>query len=115
MPAEGEGWSSAVLPGRDAPLDVAPVPIRATRTRAHASGTLIAADEWLPLLPKRKGMPVLQKVMETPTRLLLFANAERLRDDLRKAGLDVTWEVPLPRRSRHCARGVGRLGRSSGV
>jgi phospholipase/carboxylesterase len=54
------------------------------------SGTLIAAREWKPLMPKRKGLRVLlSHGREDP--MLPFSAAERLRDELRAAGLDVIW------------------------
>jgi phospholipase/carboxylesterase len=57
------------------------------------SGMLLAADEWTPLMPTRKGLPVLQcHGKDDP--LLPFLLAERLKDKLVEAGLDVTW-VPF--------------------
>ena len=57
------------------------------------SGTLIAASEWAGRMPARKGMHVFQSHgREDP--LLPFSLAERLRDELRGAGLDVQW-VPF--------------------
>jgi phospholipase/carboxylesterase len=57
------------------------------------SGTLIAAREWTGRMAARKGLRVLQSHgREDP--LLPFAVAERLRDELRGAGLDVQW-VPF--------------------
>ncbi|GMV17446.1 MAG: hypothetical protein HS104_12255 [Polyangiaceae bacterium] len=52
------------------------------------SGTLLAEDEWLPLMPKRAGLPVLQSHGRLDP-LLPFAIAERLRDELARAGLPV--------------------------
>jgi phospholipase/carboxylesterase len=54
------------------------------------SGTLVAQQEWTPLLPKRKGLKVLQS-HGNQDPLLPFAQAERLRDLLTKAGLIVDW------------------------
>jgi phospholipase/carboxylesterase len=57
------------------------------------SGTLIAAREWAPLMAKRSGLRVLQSHgREDP--LLPFSIAERLRDELRAANIDVQW-VPF--------------------
>jgi phospholipase/carboxylesterase len=54
------------------------------------SGTLLAKHEWAPLMPKRKGLRVLQSHgHEDP--LLPFAQAEHLRDLLVQAGLLVDW------------------------
>jgi phospholipase/carboxylesterase len=54
------------------------------------SGTLLAAQEWTPLLQKRKGLPVFQS-HGTQDELLPYVGAERLRDVLRKSGLAVEW------------------------
>jgi phospholipase/carboxylesterase len=60
---------------------------------ALLSGTLIAKEEWAPLVPKRQGLPVLvSHGMADP--ILAFGAAERLRDFLSEAGLVVTW-VPF--------------------
>lgn len=61
------------------------------------SGTLIARDEWTPLLPARRGMRVLQSHgREDP--LLPFAIAERLRDLLVAGGVSVEF---IPFRGGH--------------
>jgi phospholipase/carboxylesterase len=54
------------------------------------SGTLLAAQEWIPLLQKRKGLPVFQS-HGMQDELLPYAGAERLRDALSKSGLAVEW------------------------
>jgi phospholipase/carboxylesterase len=54
------------------------------------SGTLLAEDEWRPLLPRRRGLPVLQSHGRDDP-LLPFRIAERLRDALREAALEVKW------------------------
>jgi len=61
------------------------------------SSTLIAAKEWRPLMPSRKGLPVFQSHgQEDP--VLPFEIAEMLRDELIAAKLDVTW---IPFRGGH--------------
>jgi phospholipase/carboxylesterase len=60
---------------------------------AVLSGTLIAHDEWLPLMPARRGLPVLQSHGRADP-VLPFALAERLRDELGAAGLPVEF-VPF--------------------
>ncbi|MGH7230198.1 MAG: alpha/beta hydrolase [Nitrospiraceae bacterium] len=57
------------------------------------SGTLVAKQEWVPLMPKRRGLPVLQSHGSADT-ILPFFLAEQLRDLLSKAGLAVEW-VPF--------------------
>src|SRR5579871_6376615 len=57
------------------------------------SGTLIAADEWTQLAPRRRGLRVLQSHGHDDP-LLPFAAAERLRDLLAASGLDVEF-VPF--------------------
>ncbi len=52
------------------------------------SGTLLAEDEWLPLMPRRAGLPVLQSHGRMDP-LLPFSIAEMLRDRLTTAGLAV--------------------------
>jgi phospholipase/carboxylesterase len=66
------------------------------------SGTLLAAQEWTPLLQKRKRLPVFQS-HGTQDELLPYVAAERLRDTLTHAGLSVEWlsfrgghEIPRP-------------------
>lgn len=54
------------------------------------SGTLLATQEWIPLLQKRKGLPVFQS-HGTQDELLPYVGAERLRDALSKSGLTVEW------------------------
>jgi phospholipase/carboxylesterase len=54
------------------------------------SGTLLAQDEWVPLMPKRRGLPVLQSHGQADP-LLPFFLAEQLRDLLSRAGLAVQW------------------------
>ena len=54
------------------------------------SGTLLAAQEWVPLLKKRKGLPVFQS-HGMQDELLPYVGAERLRDTLIHAGLSVEW------------------------
>ncbi len=61
------------------------------------SGTLIAQQEWVPLMPKRKGLRVLQSHGHGDP-LLPFILAERLRDLLTQAGWSVEW---LPFRGGH--------------
>ncbi len=57
---------------------------------AVLSGTLLARDEWLPLMPNRKGLRVLQSHGRHDDVLPFFL-AEQLRDFLTEAGLVVKW------------------------
>lgn len=66
------------------------------------SGTLIAESEWLPLLPSRRALPVYQS-HGTHDPILPFSIAERLRDEMKRASLDVTW---TPFRGQHEIPGV---------
>ena len=66
------------------------------------SGALLDAYGWVPRMLARKGLPVLQSHGRADP-LLSFEAAERLRDDLTGAGLEVTWiahrgghEIPPP-------------------
>ncbi|HTM19048.1 MAG TPA: hypothetical protein VL172_01015 [Kofleriaceae bacterium] len=54
------------------------------------SGTLLAADAWRALAPRRTGLPVFMSHGRQDA-LLPFAAAERLRDLLAGAGLPVDW------------------------
>ncbi|MER3423283.1 MAG: hypothetical protein C4293_08675, partial [Nitrospiraceae bacterium] len=54
------------------------------------SGTLVAKQEWVPLMPKRRGLWVLQSHGRQDP-LLPFSLAEHLRDLLMQAGLSVEW------------------------
>ena len=71
------------------------VALRTSRRLAglvQLSGTLIAEEEWLPLLPARKGLRVYQSHgVRDP--VLPFSLAERLRDEMVTAALDVTWQA----------------------
>ena len=54
------------------------------------SGSMLAEQEWRPLMPARRGTPVFLSHGEADP-LLPFAIAERLHDALTSAGLDVTF------------------------
>jgi phospholipase/carboxylesterase len=54
------------------------------------SGTLLAADEWMSLMPKRKGLRVFQSHGNADP-LLPFFMAEQLRELLTQGGLSVEW------------------------
>ncbi len=60
---------------------------------ALLSGTLLAEADWTARLPSRRGLPVLQSHGRQDP-ILPFEAAERLRDLMKAAGLDVTW-VPF--------------------
>jgi phospholipase/carboxylesterase len=57
------------------------------------SGTLLAEHEWIPRLASRKGSKIFQSHGRADP-LLPFSIAERLHDELARAGCDVTW-VPF--------------------
>lgn len=57
------------------------------------SGTALAAKEWDPRMPARRGLPVLMSHGDADP-LLAMAQAELLRDKLVRAGLEVRW-VPF--------------------
>jgi phospholipase/carboxylesterase len=66
------------------------------------SGTLLAKQEWVPLLQKRKSVPVFQS-HGVQDEILPYVGAEGLRDTLTHAGLSVEWhsfrgghEIPRP-------------------
>jgi phospholipase/carboxylesterase len=66
------------------------------------SSTLVARQEWAPLLTKRKGLPLFQS-HGTHDPILPFSMAERLRDECVQAGVMVEWqpfrgghEIPEP-------------------
>ena len=54
------------------------------------SGTLFATQEWIPLLQKRKGLPVFQS-HGTQDEILPYVGAEQLRSTLSHGGLAVEW------------------------
>ncbi len=54
------------------------------------SGTLLATQEWMPLLQKRKGLPVFQS-HGMQDDILSYVGAERLRNTLSHGGLAVEW------------------------
>jgi len=52
------------------------------------SGTLLCENEWMPLMPRRQGLRVVQS-HGRQDQILPFAAAEWLRDALTAAGLEV--------------------------
>ena len=65
------------------------------------SGSIVCEDEWTPLLPKRRGLPIFQSHGASDP-ILPMPVAERLKDALVNAGADVRWtpfrgghEIPL--------------------
>jgi phospholipase/carboxylesterase len=54
------------------------------------SSTLVAKQDWCPVVAKRKGLPVFQS-HGTQDPILPYVMAERLRDELTQAGLSVEW------------------------
>lgn len=73
-------------------LDVAlREPTRKLAGTVLLSGTFLAAREWTPLMPNRRGTPVFQSHGESDS-VLPFSIAERLRDALTSAGVDVTFD-----------------------
>ncbi|MCA9600677.1 MAG: dienelactone hydrolase family protein [Polyangiales bacterium] len=83
-------------------LDVALRGDRALAGLIVFSGTLLAREEWLPLLTKRAGLRVVQSHGRQDP-ILPFALAEELKGELEKAGAVVRWvpfqgahEIPPP-------------------
>lgn len=74
-------------------LDVALHSERELAGLVHWSGTLLSEDEWSARMPERKGLKVLQS-HGAADPLLPFAAAERLRDLMTEAGLEVDF-VPF--------------------
>lgn len=78
-------------------LDVALHTDRAIASLALMSATLLAEPVWIPRMGARKGLPVLQS-HGTHDPLLPFPVAEKLRDRMVEAGLDVEF---VPFRGQH--------------
>lgn len=78
-------------------LDVALHTPRPIASLALMSGTLLAEEAWAPLLPARAGLPVVQS-HGTHDPILPFVVAEKLRDRLVGAGLEVDF---VPFRGQH--------------
>lgn len=74
-------------------LDVALRTERPLGALALMSGTLIAEAEWTPLLSRRTGLRVMQSHGSSDP-MLPFSIAERLRDLMKGAGMQVDW-VPF--------------------
>lgn len=74
-------------------LDVALHDARPLAGLALLSGTLLARDEWVPRMPQRRGLPVVQS-HGTDDPLLPYPVAEELRGLLTAAGLPVDF-VPF--------------------
>lgn len=66
-------------------------PSRRLAGLVQLSGTFLAAHEWTPLMPGRRGLRVFQSHGRTDV-ILPYGAAERLRSALADAGLDVTFE-----------------------
>lgn len=96
-PADGKLFLGGFSQGAMLSLDVALTQDVALSGLALFSGSLIAEEEWLPRMASRRGLRVLQSHGQDDP-ILPFAIAEKLRDALRAAGLDVTW---LPFRGGH--------------
>ncbi len=102
--ADARGRVSAMLDELDAPqivlggfsqgamlaLDVALHSERRLAGLALMSGTLLAEHAWIPLMPKRAGLRVVQSHGRLDP-LLPFSIAERLQRELTAAGLEVTF------------------------
>ena len=78
-------------------LDVALADPRPLAGLVVLSGTLLAEPEWTARMKARHGLAVLQSHGQRD-ELLSFVFAERLRDLMTEAGLDVTW---VPHRGGH--------------
>jgi phospholipase/carboxylesterase len=83
------GFSQGAMLSTDITLHAALPPA----ALAILSGSLISKSEWLPLMPKRAGLPVLQSHGRTDP-VLSYRVAETLRDHLEQAGLAVQF-VPF--------------------
>jgi phospholipase/carboxylesterase len=89
-PASGKLFLGGFSQGAMLAMDVALRTKYALSGLIVLSGSLVAATEWLPLMPSRRGLPVVQSHgMEDP--LLPFSLAEALRDAMTEAGLAVKW------------------------
>ncbi len=98
------GFSQGAMVSLDVALHTAPsAPGQGGRLAGLVllSGTLIAADEWDPLMPNRAGLPVFMS-HGTQDPLLPYAAADELRARLVGAGLEVDWhsfrgghEIPM--------------------
>lgn len=75
---------------------------------ALLSGTFLARDEWLPLMPNCKGLRVFQS-HGTDDAVLPYFYAEQLRDFLTEAGVTVEW-VGFPGGHEISEEILGRLG-----
>jgi phospholipase/carboxylesterase len=74
-------------------LDVAlRAPEREIAALVLLSGTMLAEDEWRPLMAARRGTPVFQSHGDADP-ILPFIIAERLRDALTDSGLEVTFDA----------------------
>jgi phospholipase/carboxylesterase len=83
------GFSQGAMLSTDVTLHAREAPA----ALAILSGSLIAKSEWLPLMPQRRGLPVLQSHGRADP-VLSFKVAEALRDHLEQAGLAVQF-VPF--------------------
>jgi phospholipase/carboxylesterase len=106
LEAEGVPSSRVVLGGfSQGAMLATDVVLRSPRAFAGLvilSGTLLCEDEWLPLMAARKGLPVYMSHGEQDP-LLPFSAAERLKDELVRAGAAVKFrafrgghEIPSP-------------------
>lgn len=92
------GFSQGAMLATDVTLHAA----RPPAALAILSGSLIARQEWLPLMKGRAGLPVLQSHGRADP-VLAFSIAESLRDELSSAGLNLEF---LPFSGGHGIPGV---------
>ncbi len=96
-PSEGQILLGGFSQGAMLSLDVALHDSRRLAGLALFSTTLLAESVWVPKMAARKGLPVLQSHGQADP-LLPFAAAEKLRDHMSAAGMDVEF---IPFRGGH--------------
>ena len=98
-PSSGLGAISRIL-RRSAAASFDPLPVNRKRSAVPLgglivlSGMLFAREAWQAGMRQRRDLRVVQ-AHGTADPILPYRGAERLRDDLERAGIDLTW-VPFP-------------------
>ena len=93
-PADGRVVLGGFSQGAMVALDTALHQDRPLSGLVLLSGTLLASDDWIPRMPARAGLPVLQSHGRSDP-LLPFSVADKLHGELERAGLGVEWG-PFP-------------------
>ncbi len=90
-PARGELFIGGFSQGAATACDLAFLDASTLSGLIVMSGTFFCKDVWIPAMPNRRGLPAFVS-HGTQDPVVPFVLAERLRDEMTKAGLTVDWQ-----------------------